>query len=77
MEIAIHRFQLRLALSFETNAALDKFRAEAMSWQLVNLWPAVLDPIQLESWGVVGRNGPRDLDPAAGDRQSAVFSRIG
>ena len=48
VETAIDYTDLCLAFQLETNAPLDQFRAETALRQIVNFWPASLDPRQFE-----------------------------
>ena len=42
MEASVNRFQLCLTLQFETNTALDKFRAETRRPKPIDLWSTFL-----------------------------------
>src|SRR6516162_5452639 len=77
MEASVNRFQLCLALQFETNTALDKFRAEARHPKPIDLWSSFLLPIDLELRRPVARDDPGDSNPALGNRKSAVFCGVG
>src|SRR5204863_8254951 len=77
VQTAIRRFELCLALKFETDAALAEFRAQPAVWQLIDFWSAALLPCQLDSRRAAIRDAPADLDRALGNRQGAVFRCVG
>src|SRR5438477_4718535 len=77
VQSAIRRVELCRALEFETDAALDEFRAKPTTWQVVDFWPAALRPCQLEVRRAAIRDAPSDLDRAIGNRQGAVFRCVG
>ena len=74
---ASRRVELCLALKFETDAALDEFRAKPATWQVIDFWPAALRPCELEVRRAAIGDAPGDLDRAVGNRQGAVFRRVG
>src|SRR6516162_10162703 len=63
VEASVNRFQLCLTLQFETNTALDKFRAKARRTKAINLWSTFLLPIDLELRRPVARDHPGHGDP--------------
>ena len=73
MEASVNRFQLCLALQFETNTTLDKFRPKTRRAQAVDLWSTFFLPINLQARRPVARDDPGDRDSAPGNRQSAIF----
>ncbi len=65
MKTAIDYTDLCLAFQLETNAPLDQLRAETALWQIVNFWPASLDPHQFEM-----------LRAASGDHPSHAYATL-
>src|SRR6185437_3224523 len=69
----------RAAAQFGRDAAFDQLAAEATLLRLGNHRPLLLDPIDPQQLvAIAGASQlPVDFDAAAGQRQGAVFRRIG
>src|SRR5262249_24715458 len=67
-QASVNRFELCLTLQFETNAALDKFRAKPGHPKSVDFWSHFFMPTDLQARRPVARDDPRNRDPALGNR---------
>src|SRR5215831_1553381 len=68
VKTSVNRFELCLTLQFETNTALDKFRAKAGCPKSVDLWSTFFLPTDLQTRRLVACEDPRNRDPPPGNR---------